>query len=293
VRVLIFGHKGQLGIDLMHSAPAYGVNALGVDLPEINITSKMDVRRAFSGAGPVDLAINAAAYTAVDQAESHAETAFAVNRDGAGNLAEACRQQAVPLIHISTDYVFEGLVTRPLRPDDAVGAQGIYARSKAAGEDAVRAGLEHHLIIRTSWLYGRYGSNFVKTMLRLGREKETIRVVDDQVGSPTYASDLARALFEMAARITSGFSAWGTYHFCNRGALTWYAFVRRIFALARSHEDLAVKQVVPILTVHYPTPAPRPHYSVLDCSSLDTIFGITRRPWDEALKEMIQYLYSK
>jgi dTDP-4-dehydrorhamnose reductase len=293
VHVLIFGAKGQLGIDLMQCAPAHGVQALGVDLPECNITSKADVRRALGDAGPVDLVINAAAYTAVDQAESHAETAFAVNRDGAGILAEACRQYDVPLIHISTDYVFEGLVTRPLRPDDVATAQGIYARSKAAGEDAVRLGLERHLIVRISWLFGRFGGNFVKTMLRLGREMKTIRVVDDQVGSPTYASDLAGALFEMAARLTPDFSQWGTYHYCNRGALTWYAFARRIFALARPHEELAVEEVVPILTAHYPTPAPRPHYSVLDCSRLDATFGITRRTWDAALKEMIGHLYSK
>ncbi len=293
MRILIFGDKGQLGLDLMQCAPAHGVQALGVDLPACDITKKADVRRVLGDAGPVDVVINAAAYTAVDQAESRAETAFAVNRDGAENLAEACRRHDIPLIHISTDYVFEGLVTRPLRPDDGVSGQGVYARSKAAGEDAVRMGLKRHLIVRTSWLFGRFGGNFVKTMLRLGREKQTIRVVDDQVGSPTYAGDLAQALFQMAARLTPDFSQWGTYHYCNRGALTWYAFARRIFALARSHEDLAVKEVVPILTAHYPTPAPRPPYSVLDCSTLDTTFGLTRRPWDAALKEMIDHLYSK
>ncbi|MEJ2155228.1 MAG: dTDP-4-dehydrorhamnose reductase [Desulfobacteraceae bacterium] len=293
MRVLIFGCNGQLGAELMRSAPAHGVQALGVGRPECNITRITDVRRIFRDAGPTDLVINAAAFTAVDLAEQHADKVFAVNRDGAGNLAEACRAQNTPLIHISTDYVFEGLIARPLKPSDAVNPRGVYAQSKAEGEDAVRNRINRHLIIRTSWLYGRHGSNFVKTMLRLGREKECIRVVDDQVGSPTYACDLARALFEIAARLTPGSSDWGTYHYCNQGALTWYAFARRIFALARPHETLAVKQVVPILTTHYPTPAPRPHYSVLDCSSLDATFGIARRPWDEALKEMIMRLFSK
>jgi len=293
VRVLIFGHKGQLGIDLMRCAPKNGVHALGADLPECNITRKEDVSRAFSEAGPVDLVINAAAYTAVDKAESQDETAFAVNRDGAGYLAEACRQQSTPLIHISTDYVFEGLMTRPYLPNDVVGPQGIYAQSKAAGEDAVRECLERHLIIRISWLYGLYGNNFVKTMLRLGQENETVRVVDDQIGSPTYAGDLAQTLFQVAASLSTGFSDWGTYHYCNQGALTWWAFAHRIFALARPYEDLTVKKVVPILTVQYPTPSPRPHYSVLDCSSFDATFGIARRPWDAALKDMIADLYSK
>lgn len=274
----------------MRCAPAHGVQAFGAGRPECDITRKKDICRAIRGAGPVDLAINAAAYTAVDLAESHAEVAFAVNRDGAGNLAEACQEQNIPLIHISTDYVFEGLITRPLTPDDDVGPQGIYARSKAAGEDAVRNGVKHHLIIRTSWLYGRYGNNFVKTMLRLGREKESISVVDDQVGSPTYANDLAQALLAIAPKLRSGFTDWGTYHFCNRGALTWYAFARKIFAIRRPHGDLSVKEVIPILTVHYPTPALRPPYSVLDCTSLDAAFGLTRRRWDEALKEMIAHL---
>lgn len=287
MKILVFGHKGQLGVDLMKRAEQKSVEAIGVDLPEYDITSVSDVIRALDDTGSVDVVINAAAYTAVDQAESQSDAAFAVNRDGAGHLASACRRKGVPLIHISTDYVFEGLQLRPYTPNDAIGPQGVYARSKAAGEAMVRNRLDRHLIIRISWLFGRYGANFVKTMLRLGKEREVLKVVDDQIGSPTYAGDLAQALFCVAGKISEGFSSWGTYHYCNAGALTWYAFARKIIAFARSYEKLAVRDVVPILTAHYPTPAPRPHYSVLDCSSFDETFGIVRRPWEAALKQML------
>ncbi len=287
MKILIFGHKGQLGIDLVRFARDNAIDVEGVGLPECDITDADDVRRALDRCGSAVAVINAAAYTAVDLAEDNAELAYAVNRDGPVNLAAACRQRRIPLIHISTDYVFNGMQTRPYQPDDAVGPSGIYARSKADGEAAVREQCAQHLIVRTSWLFGRYGKNFVKTMLQLGRENETVRVVDDQIGSPTYAGDLAQALIQIAAGLNGNFSKWGTYHYCNRGAMTWYAFARKIFSLVRPYEDLAVKEVVPILSVHYPTPAPRPHYSVLDCGTFDAIFGIDRRPWDAALKEML------
>lgn len=292
MRVLIFGHKGQLGADLIRYARQKGIAVVGADLPECNIAKAADVGQVFNRAGSIDVVFNAAAYTAVDKAESQPEEAFAVNRDGAGRLAAACRRQGVPLIHISTDYVFEGFQTQPYKPTDAIGPQGVYAQSKAAGEEMVRGQLETHLILRISWLFGRYGQNFVKTMLRLGREREILEVVDDQIGSPTYAGDLAETMFAMAGKISKGFSAWDTYHYCNRGALTWYAFARKIIAIARSYETLAVKDVVSILTMNYPTPAPRPHYSVLDCGSFDEIFGIPRRPWEAAVKEMLADLYS-
>jgi len=292
MKVLIAGYKGQLGNDLMDCALRRGIDAVGADRPDYDITTGESVEQLFSQAGPFDVAINAAAYTAVDQAESDGDIAYAVNRDGAGNLARACAQHGIPLIHISTDYVFAGLQTRPYTPSDPVGPQGVYAQSKAAGEEVVRRRLDRHLIIRISWLFGLYGNNFVKTMLRLGREKQMIKVVDDQIGSPTYAGDLAAALLQVAEQIHGGLTAWGTYHYCNQGALTWYAFTRKIFAFARPYEKLTIRDVVSILTAHYPTPAPRPHYSVLDCSSFDQTFGIPRRPWEAALKEMLAALYS-
>jgi dTDP-4-dehydrorhamnose reductase len=291
VKILVFGDKGQLGRHLLQAAKENGIDVAGADLPDCDITDAADVGNALDQGGPVTTVINAAAYTEVDNAENNKALAYAVNRDGPAHLAVACRQRGIPLIHISTDYVFDGMQIRPYRPDDTVGPQGVYACSKAAGEEAVRTQWEHHLIVRVSWLFGRYGHNFVKTMLRLGRQNETVHVVDDQIGSPTYAGDLAKTLILMADRIERAFSDWGTYHYCNQGALTWYAFARRIFAFARPYEKLAVREVIPILTAHYPTPAPRPHYSVLDCSTFDAIFEIERRPWDAALKEMLATLY--
>lgn len=291
MKILVFGDKGQLGCHLLQAAKETGIDVAGTDLPDCDITDAADVGHALDEGGSITTVINAAAYTEVDNAENNKALAYAVNLDGPAHLAVACRQRGIPLIHISTDYVFDGMQIRPYRPDDAVGPQGVYACSKAAGEEAVRAQWERHLIVRVSWLFGRYGHNFVKTMLRLGRQNETVHVVDDQIGSPTYAGDLAKALILMAERIEGEFSDWGTYHYCNRGALTWYAFARKIFAFVRPHEKLAVKEVVPILTAHYPTPAPRPHYSVLDCSTFDAAFEIERRPWDAALKEMVSTLY--
>lgn len=292
MNLLIIGAKGQLGIDLMARAQQHGWHTTGVDLPECDITSQKSLEQIFEQAGSVAAVINAAAYTAVDQAESEAEAAYAVNRDGPENLAQLCRQKGVPLVHISTDYVFKGMQTRPYRPSDLIDPMGVYGQSKADGELAVRENCVQHVIVRTSWLFGLHGSNFVKTMLRLGKEREVVKVVDDQIGSPTYACDLADALIKVAAHVTQHQTGWGTHHFCNAGALTWYAFARKIMALARSHEHLRVKEVIPILAAHYPTPAPRPHYSVLDCSSLEQTFAVSRRPWESALQEMLTALYA-
>jgi dTDP-4-dehydrorhamnose reductase len=292
VKVLITGHKGQLGMDLMRCALIRGIDAVGAGRSECDVTSMESVERFFERAGPFDAVINAAAYTAVDRAESDVQNAYAVNRDGAAHLARACAQSETPLIHLSTDYVFGALRTEPCKPTDPIAPTGVYARSKAAGEDAVRRLLDRHIILRVSWLFGRYGHNFVKTMLRLGRERETLQVVDDQIGSPTYAGDLAEALLQISERLAGEGIGWGTHHYCNQGALTWYAFARKIVSFARAFEKLTVREVVPILTANYPTPAPRPHYSVLDCDSFDQAFGIARRPWWEGLKEMLAELYA-
>ncbi|MDA8137557.1 MAG: dTDP-4-dehydrorhamnose reductase [Desulfobacteraceae bacterium] len=293
MKVLIIGCNGQLGRDLMGQAQARGWEAAGADLPELDITKAASVAHIFERCGAVGAVINSAAYTAVDAAESNAETAFAVNRDGVRILAQTCEQRKAPLIHISTDYVFDGLKTSPYLPADEINPMGVYARSKAEGEEELRRHLTRHVIVRTSWLFGLHGPNFVKTMLRLGKERDILRVVDDQVGCPTYAGDLAGALLDIAAYIQHKSDGWGTYHYCNEVPVTWYAFTRRILALARTYEQFMVNQIVPILTAHYPTPAQRPPYSVLDCDSLEARFGISRRPWEKALREMLSRLYEE
>lgn len=290
--ILIIGSNGQLGQDLMRSAQARGLAAMGTGRSQCDITNPASIRHTLSHAGRLKVVINAAAFTAVDEAESKPDLANAVNRDGAGYLARACRDQGLPLIHVSTDYVFQGLKTSPYLPSDPVAPAGVYGQSKAAGEAVVRQQLEEHVIVRTSWLFSLHGSNFVKSMLRMGREQDELRVVDDQVGCPTYAGDLAQALLKVVDHVKRRSSGWGTYHFCNQCPVTWYAFARRIFMLARKYESLAVKRVWPILAAQYPLPAPRPHYSVLDCTTLEETFGVIRRPWEDALKEMLGRLYA-
>lgn len=293
MKILIIGSDGQLGREMLQQAGMRGWEAVGADLPDINITEPDSVRKTFEAAGRMDAVINAAAYTAVDAAEKDPDTAFAVNRDGVKVIAQACVRGQLPLIHVSTDYVFDGLKTSPYLPSDAINPQGVYGRSKAEGEAVLRRHLGRHVIVRTSWLFGRHGANFVKTMLRLGKEREVLRVVDDQVGCPTYAGDLADALLDVTAYVIAQSDGWGTYHFCNDVAVTWYAFARRILTLARLYEHLSVTEIVPILTHHYPLPAPRPPYSVLDCSSLETRFNVTRRPWEKGLRELLALMHQQ
>lgn len=292
MKILIVGAKGQLGVDLMAACRDIGLDADGADLPECDITVLDSLRRTMRPEASYTVVINASAYTAVDRAETDADTAFAVNSHGVGHLASLCAECETPLIHVSTDYVFDGWQVSPYRPSDPTSPLGVYGQSKAAGEDALRDGLDQHVIVRTSWLYGVHGQNFVKTMLHYGRKRNELRVVDDQIGCPTYSRDLAAALLQIAQFIAKNAAGWGTYHYCNEGAVTWYAFARRIFALAGTYDRFKVQQIIPILSHHYPTPTPRPHYSVLDCSSLETTFGIARRSWDAALREMLAELYS-
>jgi dTDP-4-dehydrorhamnose reductase len=292
MKILILGSNGQLGSELMHRALRRTWDIAGVDFPECDITSEESLRHVLKEHGPFEIVINAAAYTAVDRAESEPDAAFAVNRDGAQLLARSCAVHNCALIHISTDYVFDGSGIRPYQPEDPVCPLGVYARSKAEGEAAIRENWGRHIIVRTSWLFGPHGPNFVKTILRLSSEREELRIIDDQVGCPTYAGDLAEALLDAAAQVSNKPGGWGTYHFCNQGAVSWYAFTRRIIALANTYSKFKVKEIAPILTAHYPLPAPRPAYSVLDCTSFEKTFGVVRRPWEAGLKEMLTAVYA-
>jgi len=287
MKVLVIGSNGQLGWELYRKGEEQGFDMVGLDLPEIDITDPRAVKNEVSQAD-VSLIINAAAYTAVDQAESEPELAFAVNRDGSACLASSCAEVGIPLIHISTDYVFDGSKKGPYFEKDPVSPLGVYGRSKAAGETEVRDHLQKHIILRTAWLYGIHGQSFVKTMLRLGREKEVLKVAADQYGCPTYAADLAEAILAIAAQIGEELNiSWGTYHYCGRGVTTWHGLAEKIFDLAKQYDSFMVKKVVPITTEEYPTPAKRPANSVLDCSLITRHFGISSRPWKESLARMI------
>jgi dTDP-4-dehydrorhamnose reductase len=291
--IAIIGSKGQLGWELVRQGRAQAASLLALDVGDIDITDLGSIENNLQNRD-IEAVINAAAYTAVDRAESEPRATFAVNLEGARNLARFCRRSGVPFIHTSTDYVFDGTQQRAYRESDPVSPLGVYARSKAEGEAAVRDALEAHVIVRTAWLNGVHGNNFVKTMLRLGKEREEIRVVDDQRGCPTFAEDLAAALWTICDRLQEGLqTAWGTYHFCNAGETSWHGLAEAIFAVARKYEDFQVQRIVPITTEEYPTAAARPKHSVLDCTRIEQYFGVRRRPWKDALENMLQRLYNE
>jgi dTDP-4-dehydrorhamnose reductase len=292
MRILLTGANGQVGRELSSSGGQRGFVILALDRSDLDITDPISVKREVNRSG-VSLVVNAAGYTAVDQAESEPELAFAVNRDGPAYLAAACEKVGIPLVQISTDYVFDGQKQGAYLVTDPVSPLGVYGKSKAAGEVAVREHLPEHLILRTSWIYGVHGHNFVKTMLRIGREREVVQVVADQYGCPTYAADLAETILRVAAQVLEGRQVhWGTYHYCGKGVTSWHGFAEEIFRLAGDYASLKVKRVEPISTSEYPTSALRPTSSILDCSVLESTFNIHPQPWAESLAHMLDVLFS-
>ncbi len=289
--MVLTGARGQLGWELQRRAVAAGLTVDASDRADLDITDAACVEARLAAIRPA-LVVNAAAYTAVDQAENDREAAFAVNRDGPAHLARACAEHGIPLIHISTDYVFDGEHPGAYTEDDPVAPLGVYGVSKCAGEEAVRAACPRHVILRTAWVYGVHGQNFVKTMLRLGREREVLRVVGDQHGCPTFAGDLADAVLAIAARLQTGdvpVHGWGTFHCTNQGQTTWCHFAREIFDRVQPQWD-RVPRVEAIATDEYPTPARRPANSVLDNTRLERVYGLRLRPWQPALVEMLDSL---
>jgi dTDP-4-dehydrorhamnose reductase len=264
---------------------------MALDLPDLDIRDGESVARTLSS-GALDGVVNCAAYTNVDLAESESQLAFAVNRDGAVNVAEACRTMRVPLVHISTDYVFDGMTSTPYREEDEPLPMGVYGLSKLEGEKGVRSATEQHYIVRTSWLYGVHGKNFVKTILHHAREKEELRVVSDQYGCPTWTMDLAEALCSLLERCAEGRPApWGIYHFCNAGVTSWHRFAETIIREGGTHERLMTSRVAPIATAEYPTAAKRPPSSALDCQKIERTLGIKPPAWQQSLKLMLGELY--
>lgn len=272
---LVTGANGQLGNELkllLQDKAAY------VDRDELDITDEEAVK-AYVGQGKWDAIINCAAYTAVDKAESDEALAEKINVKGPENLAKT----GIPLIHVSTDYVFDGTNYRPYVETDEVNPQSVYGKTKLAGEQAVLANAQTAVIIRTAWLYSTFGNNFVKTMRKLGKERDSLNVVFDQVGSPTYARDLAQAIVDILPQMKPGMKE--VYHFSNEGVCSWYDFATAIMA----QSDL-VCDVFPIESKDYPTPAKRPHYSVLNKGKIKKDFGIKINHWAVSLAECVEKL---
>ncbi len=292
MRILLTGANGQVGWELSNRGAKRGLEILALDRADLDITNPVLVSEEVNRSG-VSLVVNAAGHTAVDQAESEPELAFAANRDGPAYLASACGKAGIPLVHISTDYVFDGQKKGAYLVTDPVSPLSVYGKSKAAGEVEVRKHLREYLILRTGWVYGIHGHNFVKNMLRLGREREVVQVVTDQYGCPTFAADLAETILRIATQFLEGGQVhWGTYHYCGKGVTSWHGFAEEIFRLASGYESLKVKRVEPISTSEYPTPAQRPASSILDCSVLEHTFNIHPQPWAESLAQMLEMLLS-
>jgi dTDP-4-dehydrorhamnose reductase len=277
--ILVFGGNGQLGQELARAGAQRRVPLVGLGRSETDIADAAAIARAIAQHRP-QLVVNAAAYTKVDLAETEVEAARLGNEIGPGLLAKACADAGVPLVHISTDYVFDGTKSGPYVETDPVAPTGSYGRSKAAGEAAVRAANPHHVIIRTAWVYGAFGNNFLKTMLRLAATRDELRVVADQRGCPTSTADLADAILGIAPRLIAGEDLWGTYHFAGSGVTTWHGFASRIVA-AQAPLTGRTPRVTPITSADYPTPARRPANSALDCGKFARVFGIHARPWED------------
>ena len=282
--MLVTGGRGQLGRAIAVRA---GADVRAVDIDELDIRDPAQVDHALADTPAA--VIDCAAYTGVDRAETDADAAYAINRDGAATLARACRARGIPLIHVSTDYVFDGTASRPYREDDAIAPVGVYGASKAAGDAEVHAA--GGVVVRTSWLFGDGGPSFVHTMIRLARERLAVRVVDDQHGCPTYAGDLANALLALARRAAGGGFLDPTYHYCNAGATTWHGFATAIVDELRTLADgppVVCTRVVPITTAEYPTPARRPAYSVLDTARIATL-GIVPPHWRAGMQRVVAH----
>ena len=290
MKILITGADGQLGRELVKQGQLKGFSVQAPSEDDMDITDLEKIDRCMAFHQP-EVVINAAAYTQVDKAESETALAFAVNTTGSANLARMCAKNKIPLVHISTDYVFDGQKGTSYLETDTISPVGVYGRSKAEGEIEIRSHLKEHIILRTSWLYGIHGHNFVKTMLKLATTKPKIRVVADQYGSPTSAADLAQAILTISDRLQLNNDVdWGTYHYCGQGVISWHHFAEKIVDFARLYGQVKTARVEPIATSDYPTTVVRPVFSALDCSRITRKFGITPIPWQKSLGITIKRL---
>ena len=291
MKVLVTGAKGQVGSELILLGQKLGLQMLATSRAELDITQQNSVYSFIREQNP-DVVINAAAYTAVDRAESEPEPAYAINRNGAAYLAQACSDNKIPLMHLSTDYIFDGCKEGTYSELDSPNPQCVYGRSKLEGDCAIESILEEHLILRVSWVFGAVGHNFVKTMLRLSKERDILKVVADQYGGPTWSGAIAATLLDLAKRWGAGETIqWGTYHYSGHPATTWESFAEIIFEKAKQLGIIdSQPEVQAITTAEYPTPARRPLNSVLDCRKITRELNVFQPDWhvglDKVLKNM-------
>ena len=289
-KAFITGGTGQVGTELIRRADAWRINIVAPKRADMDIINEAQVNSQLDCIRP-DIVINSAAFTAVDAAENNKDVAFQVNCDAAKIMADSCKRLSIPLIHLSTDYVFDGTKTASYDETDLTCPIGIYGKSKESGENAIREILIEHIILRTSWVYAAHGTNFVKTMLRVGKEQETLKVVDDQFGAPTFSGDIAEAILSITKQVLrqkdAGF--WGTYHYTAIGHATWKDFAEEIFE-KKANWVSKKPSIIGIPSSKYPTPAKRPLNSLLNCSKIDSVFSPPRRDWQLGLAEVLNQI---
>ncbi|HMB76851.1 MAG TPA: dTDP-4-dehydrorhamnose reductase [Kiloniellaceae bacterium] len=288
MRWLILGAGGQVGRACCRQAAAAKIDTVTYSREDLDLRDDAEIARVLA-TGAFDLVVNAAAYTAVDLAESEPEIAYSINAEAPGRLAQLCREEHLPLIHFSTDYVFDGERAAAYEEEDDLRPLSVYGKTKAAGEAAVRTALPQHIILRTSWVFSPWGRNFVTTMLRLAGERSALAVVADQRGGPTSAAYLASAVGSVAAQLRAdGAPTWGTYHLSGAPPASWYDFAVAIFEEWATLTGAAVPRVTAIGTADYPTPAHRPANAVLDCRRIAAAFGIAPGDWRRDLRSVLQ-----
>jgi dTDP-4-dehydrorhamnose reductase len=291
-KILLIGKNGQVGSEL-NQILANLSDLIAVDRTKIDLTKSETISQFIKQIKP-NIIVNAAAYTAVDKAESEPELAYQINAIAPKILAEECQKLRGSLIHISTDYVFDGQKNTPYLEEDITNPISVYGQSKLAGEEGIKQRGNNYIILRTAWVYGTYGKgNFVKTMLRLGKEREQLKVVIDQVGSPTYAYDIAKVIADLIPQFKGEKNLQETYHYTNSGAISWYDFAVTIFEEAsKLGYPLKVKEIMPITTSEYPTPAKRPAYSVLSNKKITIKLGYYPPYWRDSLRKMLEKMIS-
>lgn len=290
MKLLITGAHGQVGWELTQQIKNSIHESLGFNHSELDITDSDKIHKLIQRAKP-DMLINAAAYTAVDKAEQEHELAFKVNTHGPLALAQACAKANIPLIHLSTDYIFAGQKQQPYTEDDQPEPLNIYGQSKLKGEEAVMKYCDKHLILRVSGVFGSHGNNFVKTMLRLAHEKEQLNVVSDQILCPTWSADIAQVILQVCERLTD--QNYGVYHYCGKNPVSWHQFTQEIINLAKTKQlPIKVKELKPISSIEYSAAAKRPAYSVLDCKKIFSNFDIQQADWQTGLKQVLNEIYA-
>ena len=282
MKILVTGSKGQLGSEIEYLSSNYNFNFIFIDLEELDLTDTKSIIPFLKNINP-DFIINCAAYTAVDKAEDESKLATQINEHAPAEIAKYCQISGCRLIHISTDYVFDGVFDRPINETDKPNPKSVYGQTKLDGENAILNLLPNAYIIRTAWVYSEFGNNFVKTMMRLGHERNELNVVSDQYGTPTWARDLAASILKIISEIERGNDKPGVYHYSNEGAISWFEFAKKIMELAKIH-----CQVNPIETKDYPTKADRPKYSVLDKSKIKLAFDVNIPNWKDSLENYLR-----